>query len=146
MAPRPEAHDIAATRVLSEHDEAIRTENILQEVPKRTKAKQDMIWSNLIIQIILHMFAIWGLVSVFTSAKLATTIYGEILLYIALASPTIFSTLGFIIYEMSMMGTMAGVHRLWSHRAYKAKLPLRLLLTLFATLAAQVKKNIEISF
>ena len=36
------------------------------------------------------------------------------------------------------MGITAGAHRLWAHRAYKAKLPLRVFLMLCQTLAFQV--------
>lgn len=35
-------------------------------------------------------------------------------------------------------GITAGVHRLWSHRAYKAKWPLRLLLIFLFTITGQV--------
>jgi hypothetical protein len=44
----------------------------------------------------------------------------------------------FILYEAGILGITAGAHRLWSHRAYKAKWPLRLILMLFHTLAFQV--------
>lgn len=36
------------------------------------------------------------------------------------------------------LGVSAGVHRLWSHKCYKARLPLRMLLTFFNTIAFQV--------
>ncbi|CAL1681259.1 unnamed protein product [Lasius platythorax] len=36
-----------------------------------------------------------------------------------------------------MLGTTAGCHRLWSHRAYKAKWPMKLILTIFQTAAFQ---------
>lgn len=36
------------------------------------------------------------------------------------------------------MGITAGAHRLWSHRAYKAKWPLRFVLMLLQTTAFQV--------
>ena len=38
----------------------------------------------------------------------------------------------------SGLGVTVGAHRLWSHRAYKAKLPLRLFLAMMQTVAAQV--------
>jgi fatty-acid desaturase len=44
----------------------------------------------------------------------------------------------FILYEAGILGITAGAHRLWSHRAYKAKWPMRLILMLFHTLAFQV--------
>ena len=36
------------------------------------------------------------------------------------------------------LGITAGSHRLWSHRSYKAKWPLRVLLCAFASIAGQV--------
>lgn len=43
---------------------------------------------------------------------------------------------------MSGFGITAGAHRLWSHRAYKAKWPLRLLLVFLFTIAGQVCKSL----
>lgn len=40
----------------------------------------------------------------------------------------------------SGFGITAGVHRLWSHKAYKAKWPLRLLLVFLFTITGQVCK------
>jgi hypothetical protein len=37
------------------------------------------------------------------------------------------------------IGVTAGAHRLWCHRSYKAKWPLRLLLCIFQTAAFQVQ-------
>jgi stearoyl-CoA desaturase (delta-9 desaturase) len=34
-------------------------------------------------------------------------------------------------------GTTAGAHRLWAHKTYKAKLPLKIILMIFQTLAVQ---------
>jgi stearoyl-CoA desaturase (delta-9 desaturase) len=41
----------------------------------------------------------------------------------------------------SGFGVTAGAHRLWAHRAYKAKLPLRLILIVMNTIAFQVQKE-----
>ena len=41
---------------------------------------------------------------------------------------------------MSMLGTTAGAHRLWAHRSYKARLPLRILLGILQTMAFQVNQ------
>lgn len=38
---------------------------------------------------------------------------------------------------MAAMGITAGAHRLWAHKAYKAKWPMRLLLGIFQTIAFQ---------
>jgi stearoyl-CoA desaturase (delta-9 desaturase) len=44
----------------------------------------------------------------------------------------------FVLYEAGILGITAGAHRLWSHRSYKAKWPLRLILMLLHTLTFQV--------
>jgi stearoyl-CoA desaturase (delta-9 desaturase) len=46
-------------------------------------------------------------------------------------------TTAYLLYIASGLGITAGVHRLWSHRAYKAKWPLRLMLMIFNTIAFQ---------
>lgn len=38
---------------------------------------------------------------------------------------------------LGLLGITAGAHRLWSHKAYKAKWPLKLILTFFNTIAHQ---------
>lgn len=43
------------------------------------------------------------------------------------------------LYMMNGLGITAGAHRLWSHRSYHAKLPLRILLAIFNSIAFQVK-------
>lgn len=48
---------------------------------------------------------------------------------------TFFAALGFSL--LSAMGVTAGAHRLWAHRAYKAKWPLRVILAIFQTMAFQ---------
>lgn len=50
---------------------------------------------------------------------------------------TIFLAVAYILYQASGLGITAGVHRLWSHRSYKAKWPLRLMLMIFNTIAFQ---------
>jgi len=49
-----------------------------------------------------------------------------------------------LLYQAGGLGITAGAHRLWAHRAYKAKWPLKLILVIFNTLAFQVRnKNCE---
>lgn len=40
-------------------------------------------------------------------------------------------------HVLTIFGVAGGAHRLWSHKSYKAKLPLRILLVLFFTAAGQ---------
>jgi len=42
-----------------------------------------------------------------------------------------------VLYFCSALGITAGVHRLWSHKSYKAALPLRVLLMIFNSIANQ---------
>ena len=44
----------------------------------------------------------------------------------------------FYYYIFTGLGVTAGAHRLWSHRSYKAKTPLRILLALMNSAALQV--------
>jgi len=43
---------------------------------------------------------------------------------------------------MSGLGITAGAHRLWAHRSYKGKLPLRIILMIFNTIAFEVSKKV----
>jgi fatty-acid desaturase len=47
-----------------------------------------------------------------------------------------------LLYQAGGLGITAGAHRLWAHRSYKAKWPLRLILMIFNTLAFQVSNCI----
>lgn len=44
-----------------------------------------------------------------------------------------------VLVYVSGFGITAGAHRLWSHRSYKAKWPLRALLVFMFTIAGQVR-------
>lgn len=47
----------------------------------------------------------------------------------------------YLYYVISALGITAGAHRLWSHRTYKARLPLRLFLIIANTMAFQVRSG-----
>lgn len=77
-------------------------------------------WPDLTVQIILHLVSIYGLYLIITNqVRFFTTLFAFATIY----------TSGF--------GITAGVHRLWSHRAYKARTPLRILLALLFTITGQ---------
>ncbi|CAG2107902.1 unnamed protein product, partial [Medioppia subpectinata] len=78
-----------------------------------------IIWRNVLYYTAIHIAAIYGGYLVFTSAKILTTLFAIFL------------------YHISIFGVTAGIHRLWSHRAYKASLPLRIILGIFSTIAYQ---------
>ncbi|XP_069688717.1 acyl-CoA Delta-9 desaturase-like [Periplaneta americana] len=83
------------------------------------KYKRKIVWRNVILFVYLHMAALYGAYLMLTSCKLITAIWAILL------------------YQAGGLGITAGAHRLWSHRAYKAKWPLRLILVIFNTLAFQ---------
>ncbi|KAF5366274.1 hypothetical protein D9758_005668 [Tetrapyrgos nigripes] len=66
---------------------------------------------------------------------LMPAISGISLLTVTLHSQTMWFSAGY--YVFSMLGITAGYHRLWSHRSYKASLPLQLVLLFGGTSAVQ---------
>ncbi|CAH1155145.1 unnamed protein product [Phaedon cochleariae] len=81
--------------------------------------KWDIVWKNVLIFILLHGFGAYGFWIMLTKAKWQTNLFGY--LYAA----------------CSAFGVTAGAHRLWAHRTYKAKLPLRIFLMILQTAALQ---------
>ncbi|KAI5702556.1 acyl-CoA Delta(11) desaturase-like isoform X3 [Diaphorina citri] len=98
------------------------SEDLAEACAKETPEKEYRIvpvWRNIVLFAYLHLAALYGAYLIFTSAKLQTTIFA------------------ILMYQAGATGITAGAHRLWAHRAYKAKTPLKLILLLFNTLAFQ---------
>uniref|UniRef100_A0A8D8M386 Acyl-CoA Delta(11) desaturase n=1 Tax=Cacopsylla melanoneura TaxID=428564 RepID=A0A8D8M386_9HEMI len=98
------------------------SEDLAEACAKESPEKEYRIvpvWRNVILFAYLHLAAVYGAYLIFSSAKLPTTIFAILL------------------YQAGATGITAGAHRLWAHRAYKAKAPLKLILLLFNTLAFQ---------
>ncbi|PSN54673.1 Acyl-CoA desaturase [Blattella germanica] len=83
------------------------------------EVKQGFVWRNIIFFIYLHLGAVYGLYTMMAWSMLPVFVF-----------QVFYNTLGGI-------GITAGAHRLWAHRSYKAKLPLRIILAFFQTLAFQ---------
>ncbi|KAG8036723.1 hypothetical protein G9C98_004045 [Cotesia typhae] len=81
--------------------------------------KWKIVWRNVIAFVYLHVGALYGLYYLVTSAKFATFAW--------------MLGLGFF----AGVGITAGAHRLWAHKAYKAKWPMRVLLMILQTVAFQ---------
>jgi len=81
--------------------------------------KVQYVWRNIILMSMLHISAVYGLYIALYDAKWSTLMFLQ------------------TIAILSSMGVQAGAHRLWSHRAYKAKLPLRLILAFFHIMSLQ---------
>jgi len=80
--------------------------------------EQEIVWGNVVKFVILHSLALYG-VTLLPSLSLPSWIFL------------------FLTYQFSGLGITAGAHRLWAHKAYKAKLPLRLFLVVANSMAGQ---------
>ncbi|XP_072392437.1 acyl-CoA Delta-9 desaturase-like [Diabrotica undecimpunctata] len=95
-------------------------QNSKDQIKKNGYFEQDLVWPNVIVYITLHYFFILALWRLFTGQMMfATFLFNLIYLIICI------------------VGVTGGNHRLWSHRTYKAKLPLRIYLMLLQSAAIQ---------
>lgn len=81
--------------------------------------KLELIWRNIVVFSVAHILAVYGIWLIFTSAYWQTAVFS------------------FSLHFLSILGITAGVHRLWSHRAYKARTPLKVFLAFISTIAYQ---------
>lgn len=115
----------APTGVLFEDDdkpiEGLKDRVVDTHVPQTCDPnhKIRIVWRNVAIFLYLHIAAIYGGYLLLTSAKLLTVAFA------------------IVMYWAGGLGITAGAHRLWAHKAYKANLPLRIILTVFNTIAFQ---------
>ncbi|XP_045447448.1 acyl-CoA Delta-9 desaturase-like [Melitaea cinxia] len=87
---------------------------------KRRDYEWQIVWRNVLAFIYLHVATLYAFYLIFTGrAKGITVVFGM------------------VIAIMGGMGVTAGAHRLWAHRAYKARWPLRLFLAIMQTMAFQ---------
>lgn len=80
---------------------------------------EHILWLNVFWFTGLHLAGVYGVYLAFTEAKLLTILFA------------------ILIYHVSLFGITAGVHRLWSHRSYKARLPFRIILAICNSFAYQ---------
>ncbi|XP_032684428.1 acyl-CoA Delta(11) desaturase-like [Odontomachus brunneus] len=83
--------------------------------------KDELKWTHIMQAIILHICALYTLYAVNIFENITTFTWTIFLLVI------------------QVIGVTGGVHRLWSHRAYKAKLPLRILILIFYLISGQLR-------
>lgn len=98
-----------------------------------------IIWVNVAYFVLMHAGTLYGVYLAFTSAKWWTLafckFFGGVSKDVILLILVLF--LAGLVYFLSLFGITAGVHRLWSHKAYKAKLPLRIILGICNSMAYQ---------
>ncbi|XP_072400175.1 acyl-CoA Delta-9 desaturase-like isoform X2 [Diabrotica undecimpunctata] len=103
--------------------ETYQTTQITQAKPTKKEKNVDgseIVWLNVFVFVVLHsaaLYGLWLILSLQTSWK--TFVWSAV--YLSFAST----------------GVTGGAHRLWAHRAYKAKLPFRIWLMLGQTAALQ---------
>ncbi|XP_061724451.1 acyl-CoA Delta(11) desaturase-like isoform X1 [Cydia pomonella] len=102
-----------------EEKEISLAENSKPLPPQTAPREYTIVYSVVLIFVYWHIGALYGLYLGFTSAKWATIIFN------------------YVIYVTGGFAITAGAHRLWSHRAFKATLPLQLLLMLLQTMSCQ---------
>ncbi|VVC86810.1 unnamed protein product [Leptidea sinapis] len=96
------------------------SEDLVKPVPGQwTPRKYHIVYRNLLTFGYGHITACYGLYLAVTEATWSTLFFN------------------WVIYVTASIGVTAGAHRLWTHRAYKAKLPLQILLMVMNTLAFQ---------
>ena len=92
------------------------------------------VWPNIFKFIVLHGLALYAL-TLLPSLCLAS--WAWLMGSYIFAGLYIFIIMSPHHHPMSGLGITAGAHRLWSHRTYKARLPLRLVLMLANTMAGE---------
>ncbi|XP_066549142.1 stearoyl-CoA desaturase b [Amia ocellicauda] len=117
--------DPGATTVLHRNGSAVAEPSTVEDVFDDTyrekegpKPPRRVVWRNVILMSMLHAGAVYALF-LLPSASAATLAWS------------------FICFMISALGVTAGAHRLWSHRSYKASLPLRMFLATANSMAFQ---------
>ncbi|CAL8145716.1 unnamed protein product [Orchesella dallaii] len=90
------------------------------QISGKNRSKLEIVWRNVAIMSYVHLSGLYGLyLCIFGQVFLKTFIFQLVLGYLA------------------NFGITAGAHRLWSHKSYKANLPLRVFLMFAQTIACQ---------
>lgn len=104
---------------------------------------KDIVWKNVLFFVYLHLGSFYGFYLIFTGqCKIATILmcmFYELhcsLFWIQFLMKFFFFK-AILLIHWGLLGITAGAHRLWSHKGYKAKWQLKLLLTFFNTIAHQ---------
>ncbi|XP_078579158.1 stearoyl-CoA desaturase 5-like [Branchiostoma floridae x Branchiostoma japonicum] len=88
-------------------------------IPQPRAQPLQIVWRNVVFMTLLHIGAVYGLVLI-PHAHTYTTVWAI-----------------FLHYFSGVLGITAGAHRLWTHRSYKARLPLRVVMAAANSVAFQ---------
>ncbi|KAH7980877.1 hypothetical protein HPB49_019778 [Dermacentor silvarum] len=95
------------------------TETVTEELPAPKPYKMEIVWRNVLLMGSLHLVSLYGFYLIFFTVQWKTVLAA------------------YILYTLSGIGITAGSHRMWSHKSYKAKLPYRIMMMIFQTMAFQ---------
>lgn len=103
--------------------------------------KRQIVWKNVLGFIVLHLAAIYGLYLSLFKAKGFMFFYGKKISIKKLewVFNFVYVFLALFLAFISGEGITVGAHRLYSHKAFKAKFVTRLALMILQTMAGQVK-------
>ncbi|KAJ8248422.1 hypothetical protein GJAV_G00241860 [Gymnothorax javanicus] len=82
------------------------------------KPPRQIVWRNVVLMTFLHIGALYGFTLLLSTSVLTLA-------------------WSMVCFMISALGVTAGAHRLWSHRSYKASLPLRIFLAIANSMAFQ---------
>ncbi|XP_078072809.1 stearoyl-CoA desaturase 5-like [Mustelus asterias] len=85
---------------------------------RKAEPRQKTVWKNVLMMSLLHLGAVYSL-TLLPQAQPRTWLWA------------------YVCFLVTALGVTAGAHRLWSHRSYKAKLPLRMFLAAANSMAFQ---------
>ncbi|KAM3874184.1 stearoyl-CoA desaturase 5-like [Diretmus argenteus] len=83
------------------------------------RSQGSIVWRNVVLMALLHVAAAYSLVVVVPRTQSLTWMWS------------------YVCFIATALGVTAGAHRLWSHRSYRAKLPLRVFLAAANSMAFQ---------
>uniref|UniRef100_A0A1I7TRK8 FA_desaturase domain-containing protein n=1 Tax=Caenorhabditis tropicalis TaxID=1561998 RepID=A0A1I7TRK8_9PELO len=116
MSSGTRVETLVEDQFLSANIEEIRR---MQEESRRRNEKTEIVWRNVALFFALHVGALIGLVQLIGYSRWLTVFWV------------------FVLHVLGSMGVTGGAHRLWAHRSYKARFPMRVFLMLINSIAFQ---------
>lgn len=107
-------------------------------VKKSFKFKQKLVWTNIFGLAFLHIIFLYRLFFRFPNIRLITFLWGKSDKFTTTNICNHYYVKGVFLGLISALGVSVDAHRLWTHRSYKAKLPLRIFLMLCFVISGQV--------
>ncbi|XP_026673615.1 acyl-CoA Delta(11) desaturase-like [Ceratina calcarata] len=99
--------------------ESNQTSSVQKSSSSKPKYQWQIVWRNVFAFLYVHTAAVYGFYLLFNGTRFYTFAWSMAIMVI------------------SALGITAGAHRLWAHRAYKARWPLRFFLMICQTIAFQ---------